>query len=280
MESVSYGLEPSAKRSLEHAVNALGRDAPLPVVVVSDPYASLLRNWIAHMHRLGITRFLVVAMDDAIETRLEGQGMVIARASFDGSAPDFWLRRMLVWRHLIEIGVDIIQSDIDALWFRDLVKDFRVDQPFDLLCSQGTLHPMEAVERWGFVLCTGLMWVRACPPSVKFFDAFASRGQQVLQSDDQVVMNNLLADLRMAWEKAGVQPHAIHFDGESFLTFPHTLWGTALELGLRVGLLPHNLFPRLPVPGTNAIVMHLLRPEDDTDRIEELKTANCWLLDS
>jgi hypothetical protein len=279
MDHVHFCLEPAEKRSLEHAVTVLRPDVPLPVVVVSHPYGLLLDNWIAHVHRLGITRFLVVAMDDAMDARLRGQGMVVARANFDGSAADFWLRRMLVWRHLIKMGVDVIQSDIDALWFRDPMKTLPVDQPFDLLCTQGTLHPMAAVQRWGFVLCTGLMWIRSCPPSVKFFDTFADHGQQVLQSDDQAVLNNLLADSGLLWEKTGTKASPIEFDGVSFDTYPRTLWGLIPDIGLRVGMLPHDFFPRLPVSGADVIVRHLLRPEDDGNRIDELKTAGCWLLD-
>ena len=133
--SGSFCLDVSARHTLVQAVAALGGGGPLPVVVVSDDYALLLDNWIAHIRALGISRFLVVAMDDALADRLSGRGIVVARGHFDGSPSDFWLRRMLVWQYLTEIGVDIIQSDIDAIWLKDPTSAFFSDQPYDLLCS-------------------------------------------------------------------------------------------------------------------------------------------------
>jgi hypothetical protein len=161
--SGSFGLASFAKQTLEQAVAALGREGPLPVVVVSDDYALLLDNWIAHMHALGISRFLVVAMDDALAHRLSARGIVVARSDFDGSTSDFWLRRMLVWQYLVEIGVDIVQSDIDALWFKNPIPELFTDQPYDVLCSQGTLHPFDIASSWGFILCTGLMSIKSAP---------------------------------------------------------------------------------------------------------------------
>lgn len=264
---------------LEQAVAALGGGAPLPVVVVSDDYALLLDNWIAHIRALGISRFLVVAMDDALANRLSGRGIVVARGHFDGSPPDFWLRRMLVWQYLAEIGVDIIQSDIDAIWLKDPIPAFFTDQPYDLLCSQGTLHPFDTALSWGFVLCTGLMGIRSGAPAIRFFNAFQDRASQILATDDQEVMNHLLAETGIIWDKAGMEPEINHLDGEAFHSYRSIITGTVETLGMSVGLLPHALFPRLPTAASGPYVKHLLRPEDDALRIPELKAVGCWLVD-
>jgi hypothetical protein len=59
------------------------------VVVASDAHAVLLYNWLAHFHRLGMSRLLVVAMDPALERRLLGRGLVVARGVYDGSIANF-----------------------------------------------------------------------------------------------------------------------------------------------------------------------------------------------
>jgi hypothetical protein len=274
----SLGPDAAVRQSLERAVAALGPGGPLPVVVVSDAYATLLDNWIAHVHALGITRFLVVAMDEALANRLSGRSIVVATAHFDGSETDFWLRRMLIWRCLSEMGVDIVQSDIDAIWLRDPVPEFFADQPFDLLCTQGTFHPFDTASAWGFVLCTGLMGIRAGAASVRFFGAFAQRHRQILETDDQVVMNHVLDETGLRWETAGMQREMVDFDGSQFATYASMLTGFSIPLGMRVGLLPYKLFPRLPMATGAPFVKHLLRPEDDAYRIAELRAEGCWLL--
>ena len=111
-------LDAATRQSLRHAVAVLGVDTPLPVVVVSDAYALLLDNWLAHFHQLGLSRVLIVAMDAALEVRLAGRGLLVARGAFDRSAADFWLRRMLIWRELVAMGIDIacwlVEDDADC----------------------------------------------------------------------------------------------------------------------------------------------------------------------
>jgi hypothetical protein len=267
------------KHSLEQAVAALGRGGPILVVVVSGDYALLLDNWMAHINALGISRFLVVAMDYAIENHLSGRGIITARAHFDGSASDFWLRRMLIWQYLTKLGVDFVQSDIDAIWLKDPIPEFFTGQSHDLLCSQGTLHPADAASSWGFVLCTGLMGIRSGPAAIRFFDAFQDRADQILATDDQEVMNHLLGENDLIWDMAGAEPEINHLDGIPFDSYPSIITGTSAALGVTIGLLPLSLFPRLPTSANGSYVKHLLRPEDDTLRIPELKAQGCWLID-
>lgn len=274
-----FYLTPDVKQTLVEAVDVLGRAGPLPVVVVSNGYALLLDNWIAHMRALGISRFLVVAMDAVIAQRLAGRGIVLARGHFDGSATDFWLRRMLIWQYLVEIGVDIVQSDIDAVWLKNPIPEFLANQPHDLMCSQGTLHPFDTAQSWGFVICTGFMAIRSTPPAIRFFAAFQDRAAQVLETDDQDVMNHILFDAGLVWDAAGAEPEINTIDGMKFHSFPSVITGFSQTLGLTVSLLPHSLFPRLPASGSEAYVKHTLRPEDDSLRISELKAVGCWMID-
>lgn len=231
------------------------------------------------MKALGIVRFLVVAMDAAIAHRLSGKGLVLARGHFDGSATDFWLRRMLIWQYLVEIGVDIVQSDIDAIWLKNPIPEFLANQSHDLICSQGTLHPFDTAQSWGFVICTGFMAIRSTPPAIRFLSEFQDRAAQVLETDDQDVMNHILFDAGLIWDAAGAEPEVNYIDGLKFHSFPTPIAGFSASLGLTVSLLPHSLFPRLPASGPEAYVKHTLRPVDDSLRITELKSVGCWMLD-
>ena len=271
-------LDPSAKDSIARAVLSLRPCGPLPVVVASDAYAHLLENWVAHAHELGITDFLIVAMDDKLQARLSDRGLVVARGHFDGSAADFWLRRLLIWQYLLQLGVHIVQSDVDALWIRNPIPTLFADQQFDILCSQGTLHPSDTAALWGFVLCTGLMSMRPSASTVRFIDAFARKADLVLQTDDQEVMNHMLVEGGAAWNRHGLASCVSEVRGNTFETFDGIIDCRDAVSGATIGLLPHALFPRLPTAAPGAYVKHVLRPEDDSLRIEELRAVGCWKL--
>jgi len=271
-----FRLETPARRSIAEAIACLGRDGPLPVVVVSSAYFTLLENWIVHIQALGISRFLIV--DHALAARLSGRGFVVAVSRFDGSAPDFWLRRILVWQYLIEIGVPIVQSDVDAIWLRDPIAAFFADQHFDLLCSQGTLHPGDTAALWGFVLCTGLMSLRPTPATVRFLAALVRRANLVLRTDDQEVMNHMLVQAGLVWHRHDMQPEINRLGDCVFQSYHSIIDGRDHATGITIGMLPHALFPRLPTALSGPYVKHVLRPEDDDQRIDQLRAVGCWRL--
>jgi hypothetical protein len=278
LTSILLQLQRSTTESLVQALGILGDALPLPVVVASCDYAILLENWIAQVQALGIDRFLIVAMDDALSVRLQGRGFAVARSNFDGSAADFWLKRVFIWRHLLHLGVHIVQCDVDAIWLRDPTFEFFVPQEIDILCSQGTLHPGDIAAMWRFVLCTGLMSVRPTTAAIQFFDAFSARAEQILRTDDQAVMNRMLAERGLAWNRRGLSPIVAALEGHPFDTFGAIIDAEDRPTGCRIGLLPHSLFPRLPTAAPGAFVKHVLRPEEEGKRIAELQAVGCWLL--
>jgi hypothetical protein len=102
------------------------------------------------------------------------------------------------------MGVSIVQSDADALWFKDPIQPFFVEQPFDFMCSQGALYPQSAWERWGFVLCTRFIMIRGTPASERLLREVCQRGMAIPGFDDQVVMNDLLGDMGTVCHTGGM----------------------------------------------------------------------------
>jgi hypothetical protein len=273
-----FSLSRAAQASVARALSTLGGSGPLPVVAVTDQYATLLDNWIRHIEALGIHRFLVVAMDRPLMDSLTKAGIVAAYCEFDGSVKDFWLQRMLIWDLLVQRGVDLIQSDIDAVWLKDPIPEYFSRTDFDLLISQGTFHPVETHAHWQFVLCTGLFWARPGPGAKAFFSAWRSRGGEILASDDQAVMNRLLHENGTVWCDTDLETYRLSCDGHTFTCYNHILPGTCDSLGFRIGMLPHYLFPRLTSSERGAFVKHVRRPKDPCERISALREAECWLL--
>jgi hypothetical protein len=246
-----FSLSQASRASLTRSLSALGGSGPLPVVIVTNKDAMLLGNWIRHIKALGITRFLIVAMDLALSECLSKAGIVAARCEFDGSINDFWLQRLLIWDFLVQHEIHLIQSDSDAVWLRNPIPEHFSQSDFDVLISQGTFHPTGIHARWHFVLCMGLFYARPGPGTKAFFSAWRSRGSAILALDDQIVMNNLL--------------------------YGNILPGVCDPLQFRIGLLPHSLFQRITDPKRDPFVKHVRRPKDPSKRVSALHETGCWL---
>ncbi|MFI4949101.1 MAG: putative nucleotide-diphospho-sugar transferase [Alphaproteobacteria bacterium] len=285
MEAAHPALSDAARASLMEAVAQIGGTGPVPVVVISNAYADWLDNWMYYMEALGIGRFLVVATDAALAGRLARAGIPAARCDFAGSTLGFWLYRLLIWDCLIDRGIDIIQSDVDAIWFKNPIDKYFDESKYDLVWTQGTLHPRRILAHWGFILCTGLFWAKAGAGTRAFFAALRSRAAAILATTDQAVINQLLYDEGTTWNIAGAQSYPLDWQGHPFTGFEGVLEGHCPAFGLRLAMLPYRLFPRSVTPGGGAYVKHLQFPrppgEDRVpeERLAQMREAGCWILD-
>lgn len=266
-------LPASVERALGAALAKLAVcPAPLPVTFATGDFAPLLGNWLRHAKAAGVTHSLVIAMDAALAARLEQGGIPAIRHDFDGTLPDLWYQRTLVFEWLALRGVDFIHSDIDAVWLRDPRPFCRAEPGFDLIFSQGINYPPEVWHAWGFVLCCGLFAVKASPATARFFAEV--RGMTAQVGDDQIAVNILLHDSGLSWRTAGIESYPLNDrHGQVFTAYRGMLGGISERAGLRVGLLPHDLVPRLPILGSEALVRHPVGPGSP---IEKLRAAGCW----
>jgi hypothetical protein len=268
-------LPASVERGLEAALAASAlRDGPLPVTFATDDFAPLLANWLRHAKAAGVTDSLVIAMDEALAARLEQVGTPAIRHGFDGTPGDLWYQRTLIFEWLARRGVDFIHSDVDAVWLRDPRPFCRADPDFDLVFSQGTNYPPEVWHAWGFVLCCGLFAVKASPATARFFTEVRRMTAQV--QDDQVAVNILLCDSGLSWRTGGAESYPLtNRHGQVFTGYRGMLEGVSESAALRVGLLPHDRVPRLPILGAEALVRHPVGPGNP---VEKLRAVGCWMV--
>ena len=268
-----------AQRDLLAAVAMFGSRGPITIVAASAGHAHLLDNWLCHMCALRIDRLVIIAMDNDLAARLRGIRFPVVRAGFDGSLTDFWFQRARIWACLVDAGVEFIHSDTDAVWLRDPITPY-VASTSDVLFSQGTILPVEAVNTWGFVLCCGFFWVRPTRASSGLFRALVAPAEHSADYDDQVCLNRLLVGANTVWRTEFAETYDLQFNGRLFRCFHEPLIGYCASLGLHLTLLPHHLFPRLHQGASDAMVRHVLRSESAEQRVEQLRQAGCWLLDA
>jgi hypothetical protein len=278
-QSCPPSLSKPSQRELERALSKLGGSDPLPVVIATDAYARLLENWICHIEALGIERYLIVALDQPLMDRLSRADITSARCDWDGTFPDFLLQRTLVWEFLARHDVDFVQTDMDAIWLRDPIPEFFARSHFDVLGSEGTFHPVGMLGRWGFVLCTGFFHARPTAGTKNLFSAMRSRGDWVVATDCQYVLNFMLDELGTIWDDAGLQSYLLTFREYDFICYEGILPGTCDTLGLSLGMLPHRLFQRSTNLDPVSFVKHVQRTKDPSQRIDAMRAAGCWMLD-
>lgn len=271
------GSPSSLEGELRRALAELDGPGPVIVTFATLPFAALLENWYAHLRAIGRTRILVIAMDQPMADLLAGEGRTFVRGGFDGSLGDFWVQRLPVFEFLAGHGVDFIHSDLDAVWLKDPVPGYFADRGDDLVFSQGTYHPEPAYGNWGFVLCCGLFGMRASPATAAFLAAVRDRARR--EQDDQAAVNLVLVEQQTSWQTERCSRYRQELAGRTFDCFDSVLYGRCEGFGLRLALLPHHLFPRLPVKGGGALVKHPGTPRAPEEKIPVLRDVGCWALD-
>jgi Nucleotide-diphospho-sugar transferase len=248
---------------------------PLPVVFATGSFAALLENWLIHARTVGVRQVLVIAMDERLAFPTQADVLAV-RHRYDGTLHDLWVQRALIFAFLAEQGVDFIHSDADAVWLKDPRPLCFADGDFDLVFSQGTNYPAAVWQIWGFVLCCGLFAVRANPATAAFFAQVRALAARI--PDDQVAVNALLAQHRIVWDKAEHESITLRVRGMPFTAYRRMLPGTCEALSLRVGMIPHDRVPRLPIAEADAVVRHPLGPGDPVLKADVLRSVGCWKL--
>jgi len=247
---------------LRAAADALGAGPMLPVVFADAAFTEIVRNWLAHLDALGIVRRLVLALDDAAEAAFSGETVVRLRVTGG------WRARLLALEWLARAGIDIICSDADAVWLRDPMP-WLADARFDLVFAPATNRPEPAWRRWGFTVSSGLFAARAGSVAADFLAAVRATGAV---GDD--AFNAALLSRGVTWEDR--EPAYQLGRSNPMLCFRDTLTGTGE--GLRFALLPHHLFPRLPIAAPTARIRHPLGPDAPAGRMATLRAFGCWKL--
>ena len=197
-------------------------DMPVTIVVANRPFLKLVQRWSLHARTAGCEHYRIVCMDDGLlsDLRAAGEGARILRLrdllpdipAVDCSAPDDPLERLQsltvlrvkLFRRLVEAGCDFVHSDADAFWLRDPRPCLQRHPKFDLLFSQGTVHPRATLQAYGFTICPGFFLARANARTRRYFAQVD--GLSEWRRSDQERMNAVLTDDPSGrWEVDGAQ---------------------------------------------------------------------------
>lgn len=263
----SYALLVAAARE-----RAAGRTV---IIAFADSrYTDVLMNWLVALALQQVDNYLVIALDHDLHQLLMAHGIPCVLCKLHGDLGDLWVERIRVFAALCAAGIDFIHSDVDAIWLRDPRQAYFGAGEVDLIASQGTVWPNDVHQRFGFVLCCGLFSLRSSAASRRLLAELVPH--VAMTRDDQISLNRLLAGRQIVWRANPADTYYITAGPMRFLCSKSPICGQGAD-GLRVSVLPHHLFQRLPMQQLSDIpfVSHPLTPKEPKAKLQEFARSGC-----
>jgi hypothetical protein len=132
---------------------------------------------------------LVVCLDEESFTNLNDRGINTMYKPYDiKNKNKFWEFRLNIINEIFkENKTDIIHTDADCFWFKNIVECINVKNELDIMGSIAFGHPKDIVNKLGFVLCCGFYFIKYTEKNSVILDNIIN--QPIHHLDDQVRFN-------------------------------------------------------------------------------------------
>eukprot|EP01062_Namystynia_karyoxenos_P074449 TRINITY_DN71334_c0_g1_i1.p1 TRINITY_DN71334_c0_g1~~TRINITY_DN71334_c0_g1_i1.p1 ORF type:complete len:558 (+),score=122.72 TRINITY_DN71334_c0_g1_i1:85-1758(+) len=148
-----------------------GPGGTLVLTFTSINFAGLLLNWVAHAMDAGVQQWGVVCVDSLLHQwlrrrglgchyRLRGDTWEYETKVGDHSRHMPTVQRLGIVQALLQQGIDVVMSDVDAVFLRNPLPLLERQKPADVVASPGT-WPRTLVAAWGATPCMGFILWRA-----------------------------------------------------------------------------------------------------------------------
>ncbi len=221
-------------------------------------YLLVLERWLEQACQAGIRGLLVVAFD--AETcqfcQLHGIATAESEIPFPEDLAELWRYRLDLTRRILQTGLSLLLSDIDAYWLANPMHRVQSGQAH-IVASQGTIHPRDVYEQTGIVLCCGFIFYRYSGVTLNCLEQLCQSA--VNDPDDQRVLNRWLLQQEIQWQiprTLGRTSLPVAGHGLAFTAYDDDLEGET-SCGLRVRLLAHRQVQRVLDTSLRPIVSHL-----------------------
>ena len=122
------------------------------IAFVSVKQYRIALNWLYNLRQVKVRNVLILALDGTTASLMQldsAAGMVVLPLVESGAAVDVPLHelRFHIFTYALCTGVNVVMSDIDAVWTRNPIQDYMLSSPNDCVFA-GDDSPAELVERW------------------------------------------------------------------------------------------------------------------------------------
>jgi len=167
----------------------------------SNSYLPILEIWLFYIDLYHVDNYCVIALDKELYALLLKKGIPVVlmemSVSIDSSTKDhLWVERILLISQLLEKGLNVLHSDADAFWVKDIRK-YLLYRNSDLIFSIAYALPKDVASLWGFILCCGFFKITSNARTRKFMKDFLQKCRY--EGDDQIAINRLLMEKGVVW---------------------------------------------------------------------------------
>ena len=188
------GMLHSTTQIKDFMTNEISEYAENNLVIISfanKRYQRIALNWVCYLDKLEITNYAIVSLDEETYDFLKSNNIntIFMEGTVSRQAGSGWKWRTNKLYMFLESGLDVIHSDLDAVWLKNPLE--LVESEYDIIASSVVPgFPPETSKRWGFTMCMGWMFYRSTTATLSFF---AKMLEIEKDFDDQIEVNDYLS---------------------------------------------------------------------------------------
>ncbi len=171
------------------------------ITFASNSYFPILKIWLSHISSQNINNYCVIALDKELYDLLLMKNVPVVLMEMrelitPNTKNQLWVKRIALISQLLGEGINVLHSDADAFWLKDIRK-YLLPIQSDLIFSIAYAIPKDVVTAWGFILCCGFFKIRSNPRTYNLTKDFLKKCYEL--DDDQVAINRLLMEKGTIW---------------------------------------------------------------------------------
>jgi hypothetical protein len=192
-------------------------------------YKRIAHNWALYLDHHKINNYTIYSLDENIYEYLAENKInteLLDLNIFNGKEWEKWAwgERMKFIHNLLNQGMDVLHSDLDAIWLKNPLGF--ITGEYDIISSIGTF-PSDIYKKIGYTLCMGWAYYKSCQGVKELFNNILDKHED-RGFDDQIAFNReLFFDLKYSGLKVKALSQSIvsrtkPHDKETYVAHPHS----------------------------------------------------------
>jgi hypothetical protein len=159
---------------------------------INSKYAPMFNLFYKYFQRHGLQNLLVICLDKESQNALTNQHIRTILIEYEIiDICEFWRFRLTIINNVFKYSEkNIIHTDVDCFWLKNIMHVFDELSDYDIIGHVAFGHPIQIVEKIGFVMCCGLYLLRYNSKNMRFLDRILA--QHLNFVDDQVYFNHYI----------------------------------------------------------------------------------------
>lgn len=248
--------------NIEELVRSNLKDNQIIVTFFNHNYRNLAKIWCEQMEKKNITNYVIIASEQSAYDALKDNNFNLGlRVKIE---KNFWTYEITVTKMIFDYGVDVIHSDLDAIWKEDATQHM-TDKNIDLYFSQGLGFPKDVFNKNGFCMCYGFWFLRNNERTQKLFNDWVEDSFKTY--DHQISINRLLVATK--WDRENVEEKKV----KHIVYWNNDIYGENEAFNIKTCLLSMNKIQRLYID-ENAWIYHLSAEKVESEKFKIFEKYN------